>query len=340
MFTSARVLIPAVLAGWLLAAGAAPAAIPEVRDEAEFFKPDTVRQANRIIKEIHDRHKKELLVETFDKPPADVAATLEKAGKDTAERNSLFERWARERAREKKINGIYVLITRTPPHLQVEVGNETAEKAFTVENRNRLAEIMLREFKEKRYDEGLVKGVEYVRDTMSQNLGTSSPKQAAAEKRATGSFWSSPLGWVCIGVVVLLGIWLVIGLVRAFSGGGGGYGGGGYGGGWGGGGGFFPSLLGGLFGAAAGMWMYDSFFRGGSQAFGGTPAADPTAGAGDAQPQDTDYSGTGGDFDDGGAGDAGGGGDFGGDAGGGDFGGGDFGGGDFGGGDFGGGGDF
>src|SRR5262249_54141425 len=67
------------------------------------------------------------------------------------------------------------------------------------------------------------------------------------------------------------------------------------------------------------------FFRGGSQAFGGTPMGD----AGAAQPQDTDYSGTGGDFDDGGAGDAGGG-DFDGGGGGGfDGGGGGFGGGGF-----------
>ena len=39
---------------------------------------------------------------------------------------------------------------------------------------------------------------------------------------------------------------------------------GGYGPGYGGGGGggFFSSLVGGMFGAAAGNWMYDSFFRG------------------------------------------------------------------------------
>jgi uncharacterized protein len=76
-----------------------------------------------------------------------------------------------------------------------------------------------------------------------------------------------------------------------------------------------------MFGAAAGMWLYNSFFGGHSSA----NAADFGSSTG---PPDTDFSGTGGDFD------SGSGGDF--DSGGG----GDFGGGDFGGGDFGGGGDF
>jgi len=95
-----------------------------------------------------------------------------------------------------------------------------------------------------------------------------------------------------------------------------------------GGGGFFSSLLGGLFGAAAGMWLYNNLFGGSywdsSQAFGGeTPPTD--AGT-------SDYDGDGsGDFDTNDSVDTGG--DFGGD----DFGGGDFDGGEFGGGDFGGG---
>ena len=67
-------------------------------------------------------------------------------------------------------------------------------------------------------------------------------------------------GWICLGLCVLLGVWLVIGIIRAFTGGGGG--GGGYGGGGGGGGGFGSSLMGGLFGAMAGMWLYNSMFGG------------------------------------------------------------------------------
>jgi hypothetical protein len=95
-----------------------------------------------------------------------------------------------------------------------------------------------------------------------------------------------------------------------------------------GGGGFFRSMLGGLFGAAAGMWIYDQFLGGHSHASGFEGDSHPggTAGEMDAETpysgKDSDYSGGGGDFG-GGGGDSGG--DYGGGGGFGDSSGGDFG---------------
>jgi hypothetical protein len=183
------------------------------------------------------------------------------------------------------------------------------------------------------------------------------------------------MGWVCLAV----GAWLIFGMIRGvmrrrsygpggygggpggpgYGGGpggpgyggqgygGGGYGGGGYGGGGfggGGGGGWGTSILGGMFGAAAGNWMYDRFARGGGSAYGQTPPADTggyaggaAGGAAGAGPSEPGWAQTGGDF-------SGGGGSTYSDPGGGDFGGGGGGGADFGGGssfgDAGGGGDF
>ena len=143
-----------------------------------------------------------------------------------------------------------------------------------------------------------------------------------------------------------------------------------YGGGGGGGGGFLTGMLGGLFGAAAGNWVYDSFFRGshsqpaggfGQRAYGGEPnqygnappaggstvgpAAGAAAGGFSSTGSDFDASSgqpvetSGGDFDAGdNQGDTGAGGDFGADentGSGGDFGG-DAGADSGGGGDFGG----
>src|SRR5207245_2649483 len=110
---------------------------------------------------------------------------------------------------------------------------------------------------------------EYVRDTMNTNLSkasTGAPRRANVPppvRRAPagdGGVGSGIMGLICFGIVAALGIWLVIGLIRAFTGsmGGGGYGsGGGYGPVYGGGGGFMSGLMGGLFGAAAGSFLYD-----------------------------------------------------------------------------------
>src|SRR5205807_8678908 len=134
---------------------------------------------------------------------------------------------------------------------------------------------------------------------------TTVPASAAAKAEAAPARKANPIwGWICLGIVVLLAIWLVVALIRAFTGSGsGGYGGGGGGyGGGGGGGGFFPALMGGLFGAAAGMWMYDRFFSGHASAAGPTYYPPGSTGVGptgtEAAPSDVggEYHGEGGEY--------------------------------------------
>src|SRR6266480_7161130 len=58
-------LVPAVVLGWLVAAGPVAAALTaEVRDEAGIFSKDAVERANREIKEIKRQFKEDLVVET------------------------------------------------------------------------------------------------------------------------------------------------------------------------------------------------------------------------------------------------------------------------------------
>lgn len=374
-------VIPSVLLGGLLLGPVRAASIaPEVRDEAGFFSPDAVRRANEVIQDIERDFKKDLLIETFPTVPADRAEEFKKL--DSAGRKKFFSDWAIERARAAKVNGVYIMLVKNPGHLQVEVGQETRKKAFTTANREELEERMLKKLREaakapdeaakkKIHDEALLDAVRYVYNTMKANGAGSKVEHPAAGNVGERSTHLPPAnvpphrpaspagiglgGILCWGLLIVGIAWVVIGLIRAFTGGmggGGGYGPGGMmGGGMGGGGGFMTGLLGGLFGAAAGSWLYDRFFRGDSWGGGGMGGSAYGSDAPADQPRDTDYSGSGGDFDgrddggggggDFGGGDAGGGGgDFGG--GGGDFGGGggDFGGGggDFGGG--GGGGDF
>jgi uncharacterized protein len=339
----------AVAALGLLAAAvpARAALVAEVRDEAKLFKPETLREADQVIREIKRDFKHDLLIETFPGIPDDKKAAFNKVKDNKEEKERFFQEWALGRAKTAEVNGVYILIVKQPGHVQVEVGNDTRKKAFTLKDRDKLAEIMTADFRNKEWDKGLLDSVEYVRKTMEANLGT--PKRGeqpaappvrhpASDQPAPPSLLGGIWGLVCIALVVVAVVWVVFAIIRAISGMGRGTapGGGyapGYGGYGGGGGGFLTGMLGGLFGAAAGSWLYDRFFRGdggyaGSAAHAGeSPAAGP-------EPQDTDYSGTGGDFD-GDTGDTGngggGGGDFGGDTGdgGGDFGGG---GGDFGGG--------
>jgi uncharacterized protein len=342
-------LIPALLAGWLAAVGPAGAAAG-VKDNGNFFGKDTVRKADGLIREIKERFHKDVLVTTFTNIPGNRKEEYEAA----ENKNRFYSEWVRELGRAERVDGVTLLIVRRPKkHFEIGVtGAGTLQRAFTRENIDGLRDVLMSHLKQDDYEGGLIAGLDYIGRSMRTNLANA-PAQAQPRAHTVPAAPAphhagiNPLGWVCFGLVALGVVWLIIGLIRSFTGGGGGYGRGygpggygpgGYGGG--GGGGFMSGLLGGMFGAVAGDWMYHNFlgggggWGGGSSAYGATP--DNTGGA----DQGGDFASTGGDFgndqDQGGGDFGGGGGDYSG--GGGDFGGG--GGGDFGGGggDFGGGG--
>jgi hypothetical protein len=322
-----------------------------VIDDAGLFSEAARQKANNEIVAIKRRFHKDLLIETV--------ARIERGGEavqfqDRAEKRKFFQQLANQKSNSHRIEGIYVLISRKPPYVQAVAGEATQKEGlFTKQNADALAEIFVKELG-KDHDKALLDAVAFVRRTFNTNSGAGAAVPGLPGRRPPVGDGEVPqpaippwVGYVCVGFVVLLVLWVIVGVIRGIAGGPRpGYGGAGYGGpggyyGGGGGGGFFSSMLGGMFGAAAGMWMYNHFFGGGTPVAGA--GAPPMAGGGgDTGPSDVggDYTGGGGDWSDDAAQDGGGGdqGDGGGDWSGGDTGGGDTGGGDWGGGDVGGGG--
>src|SRR5262245_18177079 len=143
-----RVLTATFLLGLLSLGSRAQAAVAEVRDEAHFFSDHAVAQANEIIKEIKQQHKKDLLIETIHQVPEDKRD--EANSSDAKVKGHFFANWAIQRARAEGVNGIYVLITREPGHVEVAVGNQT-HKVFSNEERHRLSQLLLTHFRREEY---------------------------------------------------------------------------------------------------------------------------------------------------------------------------------------------
>ena len=308
----------------LLTASTARAEFVGIHDNASFFSESAKSEATRNLVELDRRFKRDLAVETFKTIPDDIKQGVDLADKVAA--GKMFEAWAVKQARQFKVSGVYVLLVKEPAHLQVIVGNQTQTKAFTLQDRDNLVSIMLGKLREKKNDEALLAATSFVLTTMaghanpvtrSQNYAipaSARPPQTVQTNEGGSSFWP-----IIIVVVLGLGfVWVIFNVIRAMSGGGGLWGGGGgysTGMGGGGGGGFMSSLLGGMVGGAAGGWLYDQFSgRNSSSSWGSEQSHqvndDPGFGG-----QDTDYSGSGGDF---GGGDSGGGDSGGGDSGGSD----------------------
>ena len=317
----AAVLVAATLLGGSLpAAHAAKAPLfgrTDVRDDAGLFTPDGIRAAEDAFGEVIFPVMTHLTVVTVDAIPDDLKAGYEKVKKNDQARAEFFNEWARELAKKGGDTGVFVLmyddgeryITRAIADRQT-----TERRGFGPTEERKLVGLLNEGSKaalgkpaddaRPLRDAALLKATEFVAGGLREMAKSGHVEDPVAAPESAGS---SIMGWVCMGLMVVLGIWLVMGLIRAFSGGGGGYGGGG--GGYG-GGGFFPSLMGGLFGAAAGMYMYDQFFGdSGSDVSAGDAGGFDGGDTGDAGAGDWDGGSAGGDF---GGGDWGGGGDFGG----------------------------
>lgn len=92
---------------------------------------------------------------------------------DKEGRSKFFQEWANSRARRRRVEGVYILICKTPPHLQIEVGKQTEKEAFTIQDRNKLREILISAFGKKEYDRGLLEGAQFVAKALDDNLGSS-----------------------------------------------------------------------------------------------------------------------------------------------------------------------
>src|SRR5262245_56929738 len=115
-----RTFLAAGLAGWLTSAASAdPNVAPVIKDDGKFFSDKARAEADKKIREIYGDYGRDFLVETFAEAPDDKAKDVD--FKDRTARNRFFKEWARKRMEDTKVNGIYLLICKSPEHLQLEV---------------------------------------------------------------------------------------------------------------------------------------------------------------------------------------------------------------------------
>ena len=347
-------LIPVVAAvALILAPSMVPAA--DIVDGGGFFSAETLAKANQTIRDLEQKTKHEVRIETFASVSADKVEAVKKM--DKAERETFFTKWLHDRAEATKAHGVFVLICKEPAHLRLWGAKEIQKAGFGAEQAKPVRELFLMGFKAKEYDKTLTDALAQLSTTLdglksvpkkgAESAGHATPNHdhAARPNQPVQHAPHAPINrgpqpaapakeanWSNILVVIAMilgGIFLFSAVMRMFSGGRnygqsgpGGYGGG-YGGGGGGGGGFMSGLTGGIFGALAGSWLYNQFSD-------HHASAGETHSAGNDSSNVTDSSSSyNDDILESDSGDAGGT-----DFGGGDFGGDDFGGGGDGGGDF------
>ena len=212
MLRSGGLLLVALLVGELVAPVPLKAAEPRVVDQAQFFSKAAVEQATRKVQEIRRRFKVDVVIETFPSIPENMKAEYK-----PEEKKAFFLRWADARAAGEGVKGIYVLICKNPGHLQIAPDQLTIRKReFTLEESAALVRRVTKLMDQKQFDAALSEMVNTIESTLATNLGQRSGR-AVPPAQGIPNSWplggagqSSPLvGWICLGVVVLLVVWLI-----------------------------------------------------------------------------------------------------------------------------------
>ncbi len=219
-----------------------------IKDEARYFSAAAVEKGNATIRDIRRRFHKDVLIETFPQVPAERSRGIDMNDKEA--RRKLFSAWAADRQKEAGRDGINVLICKDPMSLEVAAGPQTGQNAFPAANRAKLAEVLLARFNNKDHDGGLADGLAYITETLAKNLQASAvkapvksggttavaanksplpvtPDAAKTPEKAGAGAPTSPSKeqglkfdpmWIVWGILILLGLWIVIGVVRALLG--------------------------------------------------------------------------------------------------------------------------
>jgi len=149
----------------------------EARDRAHFFSPAAVQRANEALRDIHQQFKIDVMVETIESVPADRVQAVEAMSKE--ERDHYFVDWVKRRLTAAGGEGIEVLITRTPHHIQIREGPQTTGKAFKDADRHHLRDLLVSRFRAKEYDDALAAGIDDIRKSLQTNLGAGAPPSVA-----------------------------------------------------------------------------------------------------------------------------------------------------------------
>jgi hypothetical protein len=203
---------PVLLAcGGLLAA--APPVRAQVHDGAKLFKPEAIQKADKQIEQIREMFGKGLVIESVYEAPPDRAKSANL--KDAKQRKEFFDKWAQERIRALRVNGVYVLICLEPRHIEVTV-TEGTEKLFTEWNQRQLHRLLVDKLQPDNPDQG---GVQELFNKLRKKRSNDDGLLAAVHYVEAKLDWNRPVdqtNWLIgLGIIGgLLAFWMLLGLVR------------------------------------------------------------------------------------------------------------------------------
>ena len=154
----------ALLALLALTAPAVAIYPPALDDKGKFFTKEGLESANKKIRAIYEKYKKDVVIETI---PMLTPEQEKKSKEDGTDK--FFAKLTSDRAKEIGLNGVYILMCKKPSYLRIHMDPETQKKMFTASNRKTTFGKIVARFKEDEFDAGLLDGLKEIEALLEAN---------------------------------------------------------------------------------------------------------------------------------------------------------------------------
>ena len=137
---------------------------PPVKDDGKFFTAEGVKKANAKIRDIYKKYRKDVVIETIDALSVDDEKKFKEEGKD-----KFWPKYALKRIDDLGVNGVYIVISKKPQRLQIEIDTGTRRTTFSNADRGKVVPKFTSRFKNEEFDEGLLDALDQIDATMKAN---------------------------------------------------------------------------------------------------------------------------------------------------------------------------
>jgi len=126
----------------------------ESKDAAKMFKAETWKQATAAAERLLKEKATDFVIDTIETPPN--GETEKVRAMKTEEKEKYFHNLVTERAKKDKLQGIYIIICKSPTYMYV---GTTGDAHFPSETGSKIRQTLLGSLRDKKPDEGLTKVV-------------------------------------------------------------------------------------------------------------------------------------------------------------------------------------
>jgi uncharacterized protein len=188
LLSNRLLILGSTLVALALAIWPSIAAAGEVKDRAGYFSLAAVAKANEGLQAIQRLYNRDMVVSTYETLPPQKAEIAKKM--DAQAREGFFATWVIEMMRLDKVKDVFVVVCKDPAHVQIALGPDMMQIVLSPEDQGKFRDLIVHAFQAKKYDQGLLDGVQFIRAKLDDGVFRYVPGPSAKEVKDFAALFS------------------------------------------------------------------------------------------------------------------------------------------------------